>query len=225
MSNRHLTASSNDSPRLDYTREKIESFTQRPVGWHYGVGGPASRERADTALHLLSVMADHGLARTNAFYGSDGSISLTAYHSESYLELNLEPDGSIEYVEEEGTEEVGHDGGLTAEEAEDKIRDFKEKVWALSGLLTSPTGTTRGTSSTTGPLQGTELAYQLSTTTVRWIEAAAYAVILAASTVPPQAIPPLIGRSQTAPSLRLQDASTNECQAIPGMTATTISTG
>lgn len=194
-----IRGASNESPRVAYTREKIKGFRNLPRGWHFGEGVPAGPVVVRCALELLGYAAAQGFRRTNAFFGVEGEISLTTYHGDRYLELVVGEDGSADWTEEKGDEEIGGGEGLTVEEAKRKIDDLRERVWASLGLSTSHGGTTTRIGSTAALSLAIVTASQPSTGTALARAAAASASTLSASThSTPEALLPT-GRSLTEP--------------------------
>lgn len=72
------------------TEKKIKSFLGKPVGWHYGQGGPPSARRVAMALAYLSVLDALNLRQTDAFPGIDGEIMIRAYKDSTYFSLSIE---------------------------------------------------------------------------------------------------------------------------------------
>jgi len=121
------------SDSRDLPSEKIRSFADLPVGWHYGEGVPATKGTIDRALVLESEFHKFSFRKTNAFPGIDGEIRVTAYYQSIYVEMTLEISGSVSYIYEFANEEIESEE-LTFDEALAKIADFRGKIWALSGL-------------------------------------------------------------------------------------------
>jgi hypothetical protein len=126
--------------RISQTTQKIKSFRDLPVGWHYGSGVPPTDETIRKALLLNAEAGFAGFRKTNAFPGTDGEIQVTAYHESIYLELMLELDGRVIFIYEHNDKEIAYEG-LTLNEAIARIRTFRGLTWALSGLSTSGTTT------------------------------------------------------------------------------------
>jgi hypothetical protein len=74
------------------TAEKIRSFTSFPDGWHYGSGGPASAKMTQIALDYLYQYIASGFRETDAFFGPDGQIMVTAYHGKHCVEVTVDVD-------------------------------------------------------------------------------------------------------------------------------------
>lgn len=123
--------------RIAATTEKIREFKNLPQGWHYGRGIPPSDATIENAIELNIEAANNGFTKTNAFPGIEGEIQFTIYPGETYLEFTLEINGSITFLYEENGEEKEYRENLSFDEAIQKISNFKEKLWASSGLFTN----------------------------------------------------------------------------------------
>jgi hypothetical protein len=122
--------------RISQTAQKIASFRNLEVGWHYGGGVPPTDETIHKALILNREAAFAGFSKTNAFPGIDGEIQITAYHQSIYLELTIEVDGIVTFVYEQDDNEIAYEK-LTFDEARARLRKFRGLTWALYGLSTS----------------------------------------------------------------------------------------
>ena len=118
------------------TAEKILGFKQLPRGWHYGEGVAPSDDVVRKALELNREAGMNGFVKTDAFPGAGGELQVTAYLGTHYIECTIEPDGEITFVREESKNVVVYEERLSFEEAVYKIRESKERIWALSGLST-----------------------------------------------------------------------------------------
>ena len=103
------------------TAEKILSFRELPVGWHYGDGAPPTNKTVDAALRLNEEAISSGFEKTNAFPGVEGEIQVTAYTDSLCLEFTIEP-GGITFVEEQNGQEIAYESALTLDEAMDRLR-------------------------------------------------------------------------------------------------------
>lgn len=74
------------------TVQKIRSFGFMPHGWHYGSGAPASTEVIRIALAYLHYLIGFGFTETDAFFGADGQIMVTAYYRKHRVEVTVELD-------------------------------------------------------------------------------------------------------------------------------------
>lgn len=125
---------------ISTTIRKIEGFTKLPRGWHYGEGVPASRLSSRRAALLLSrptmVLAS---VSTDAFPGINGEVQVTIYHGSTYLELTIEPNGSITFVREQDDVEIEYLPGLSSQEADERLSQFERDIWDSFGSSTTAT--------------------------------------------------------------------------------------
>ena len=124
------------------TLSKIKSFAKLPVGWHYGQGVPPSDITIARATILVIDAFLIGTIETNAFSGVDGEIQVTMYHDTSYLEFTIAPDGMVTTVHEEGGIEKDYEENVPFDQSLAKLKDYSNRIWASSGLSTTPTSTT-----------------------------------------------------------------------------------
>lgn len=104
------------------TAEKILSFSELPVGWHYGDGAPPANETIDAALRLNEEAAQAGFEKTNAFPGVEGEVQVTAWIGSLCLEFTIERDGRITFVQEQAQREIAYESALTLDEAVNRLR-------------------------------------------------------------------------------------------------------
>jgi hypothetical protein len=104
------------------TAEKIWSFRELPVGWHYGDGTPPANETVDSALRLNEEAAQAGFEKTNAFPGIEGEIQVTAWLGSLCLEFTIERDGRVTFVQEQDQQEITYESALTLDEAVNRLR-------------------------------------------------------------------------------------------------------
>ncbi len=116
------------------TAKKIAGFGRLPAGWHYGRGVTPSESTISSALVLHNVMHETGFEQTDAFPGADGEIRVTAYHGPIYLELTVEPNGSLAFVCEYQDVEIANDTGLDLPQAIKNVQKFWGLIWDSSGL-------------------------------------------------------------------------------------------
>jgi len=96
------------------TRDKIWSFTELPVGWHYGKGVPTSKTAARAANAFNNYAFQLGFAATNAFPGARGNIMLTAYQGEHIVELTISAEGqTANLLHKKNDEEVSYIENVT----------------------------------------------------------------------------------------------------------------
>lgn len=78
----------------------IRSFSNLPVGWHYGSGVGADPYAVDVALSITSLLIDHQVRNIEAFPDLDGGVLVCGYHKQDTLEVLCRPSGRIDYVHE-----------------------------------------------------------------------------------------------------------------------------
>ncbi len=99
------------------TAEKIQSFASFPKGWHYGGGGPASPEMVRIALGYLYQLMVSGFGETDAFFGPDGQIMVTAYLGKHCVEVTVDLDRSFTVTHQIGGEDRSYEPELSGPRA------------------------------------------------------------------------------------------------------------
>ncbi|PZV13427.1 MAG: hypothetical protein DCF20_15465 [Pseudanabaena sp.] len=122
--------------QINATEKKINSFRTLPVGWHYGSGIAPLAKVLDLAIQLNQFAGLMGFEATDAFPGIDGEVMLTVYDGDIYLEFSIEVDGSINYVHEQGDEEVDSDDKISLYQAINHILKIGFSKWRSSVLST-----------------------------------------------------------------------------------------
>jgi len=122
-----------DARTQHVTEAKILSFRLKAPGWHYGEGSGFDEETLSRAIILHRELIRWGLFTTDAFPGLRGQVVVTAYHSEHYFELSVEPDGMVSCLRECCGKVVVEKEGLTDKSAIQAIKDFAEQIWKQSG--------------------------------------------------------------------------------------------
>jgi hypothetical protein len=119
---------------------KLASFSELPVGWHYGRGGPISRPVLERAVAVAQHLIMAGFSRNDAFPGVDGDVQVTGYHGRHFISIDIMSGdrfdvrhdiGGIEHCCVEG---VGWPGVKIV------INEVATEVWGISGLFTLGTG-------------------------------------------------------------------------------------
>jgi hypothetical protein len=123
------------------TEEKIRTFADLQVGWHYGNGIRPSDKAIEKALILNTEAIKSGFEQTNAFPGIDGEIRVTAYHQSIYVEMTIEIDDSVTYIYEFDDNER-ENVVLTFDQVKAKLRNFRGHLWGSYVLSTLTTMTT-----------------------------------------------------------------------------------
>lgn len=110
------------------------------------------------ALAVAQTAILGGLSDIDALAGAGGEIQILIYHEPWYLEFTVEPNGLIDYRQEEGDKQTEDLDDLTLEDAVAVLGDFlKTKVWlSLDSSRAITTSIVRGA-----------LAVSLSKTTMR----------------------------------------------------------
>jgi hypothetical protein len=122
--------------QINATEKKINSFKALPVGWHYGSGIAPLAKVLDLAIRLNQCAGLMGFEATDTFPGIDGEVMLTVYDGDIYLEFSIEVDGSINYVREQGNEEVDSDDKISLYQAINHIVNIGFSKWRSSVLST-----------------------------------------------------------------------------------------
>lgn len=128
-----------DSPHP--TSRKIRSFKNLKSGWHFGEGTAFDDSILEMAASLNEFALSLGFYETDTFPGIDGSVMLTVYYYQHYLEFTLNPDGKVIYCREKGKEEIHEKFGLSVEDARKILTDFRKEICRLSESYTSGTMT------------------------------------------------------------------------------------
>lgn len=75
------------------TNDKLSSFADLCVGWHYGQGIPPSMNLISRLIEINRQAYRFGFSKTDAFPGVSGNIMLTLYEGEYLVDLTVERDG------------------------------------------------------------------------------------------------------------------------------------
>ena len=116
---------------------KILAFASLPVGWHYGTGVPPSPKAVRVALAYLAFLSALGFAENDAFPGADGEIMVTVYLDNSYIQVSLEADESIDINYKIGMADEEYIENMSSVEALLRLPDIanqiKREAWNTSG--------------------------------------------------------------------------------------------
>jgi hypothetical protein len=110
------------------TTKKIQGFAKKEKGWRWGEGVSFEPSILNAAIALNLEAIRFGFFETDAFPGTDGSIMVTVYYGDQYLEFAVERDGQITFYHEQKNEEVSCEEGLSLKMARAKIGEFS-KQW------------------------------------------------------------------------------------------------
>ena len=113
------------------TTRKIVSFLSYPEGWKYGAGVRPDVKAIVAAIRINAAAARAWL-ETDAFLGVDGEVRVTVYHQSTYLQFTVDERCLVEYVREEGNEELQRVTDLTTEGALSILESFELELWRLS---------------------------------------------------------------------------------------------
>lgn len=130
-----------DPDEASYTIRKISGFKGLEDGWCYGEGESFKDNIIEEANRLNRMMYDLGFIRTNAFPCTNGGIMVTLYHGDDCLEFTIEPDETITFVHEAGTEELSGRVNLSLDDAKGILWNFKKQKHASLGLSIKATMT------------------------------------------------------------------------------------
>ena len=126
------------------TPAKIISFSDLPVGWHYGEGGPPTSSTIDLAQDLYWSLEALGYTQTDAFPGIHGEVMVTGYWGTRYAELIAEKDDTISIHLERDGDEIYSEEHRPFEEAAAALEHFSteeddtvvEGKWSTSDSYT-----------------------------------------------------------------------------------------
>lgn len=110
------------------TNEKLRSFAELPLRWHYGEGVPPSGSLISRLVEINNQAYRLGFSRTDAFPGVSGSIMLTLYHGDDHLiDLTVEPDEkTATYLYEKNGEEIAYHDDIDLSTAIEMIKQVGE---------------------------------------------------------------------------------------------------
>jgi len=113
------------------TFAKLLRFVNYPAGWNYGVGMPPDIGVVAVAVKINQAAVKAGL-ETDAFLGVDGEVRVAVYHRSTYLQFTVDERCLVEYVREEGDEELQRIIDLTTEGALSILESFELELWRSS---------------------------------------------------------------------------------------------
>ena len=80
---------------------KIESFADLPSGWNYGEGDPINHNVIDKALEIYQIGKPLYL-NCEVIPNTDGSIEISLYRQDHFMDFCINEDMSIDFVYEVG---------------------------------------------------------------------------------------------------------------------------
>jgi hypothetical protein len=118
----------------EITERKINHFSTFEPGWYYGEGRAFDPLIVEDALALNKAAVQSSFFETDAFPGTDGELVVTVYIGEHNLEFSIRRDRSIVFCQEFGNQELKYEEGLTLQEAEARIVEFRRETWSQFAL-------------------------------------------------------------------------------------------
>ena len=113
----------------EITERKINYFATFEPGWYYGEGRAFDPLVVEDALALNKAAIRSSFFETDAFPGTDGALVVTVYFGEYNLEFTIRRDRTVIFCQELGDQELKYEEGLTLQEAEARIVEFRKEIW------------------------------------------------------------------------------------------------
>jgi hypothetical protein len=120
--------------RATTTLDKISSFAQLPIGWHYGEGGPLSTNTIEAAKKVHCEFLLLGLTKTDAFAGESMEVLVTAYKDNHYVGVIVEADGTFVLRYEESAQEKRYCEFNNLDAVRHEIRNIAGSIWSIYGF-------------------------------------------------------------------------------------------
>ena len=143
------------------TITKLESFRRLSAGWHYGEGVAFDGIIIRNAIEFHRLVVNLGFFETDAFPHVDGSVMLTIYYKENYLEFTFTTSNEILYRSETDDVEVTEEGPITFERAKVILRELGQDTWRSSVSYISDITTAGGRDSLPQHLRTSGMGFQL----------------------------------------------------------------
>lgn len=124
---------------------KARHLANLPAGWCHGDEVPPSSETVAMACLIIGKIFDHLNARADVFPGDANSITVTAYREQSSLDIAVQENSILSYIEEKGIgadyEEVDYAESPTLHDVLEKMETFlgEMKCSSLESLTTLST--------------------------------------------------------------------------------------
>lgn len=130
------------------TLDKIRTFANLPLGWHYGRGNPPPATVIKDALRQLLNLLMLGYVETDAFPGVDGEIMVTAYRGGHCIQTTVETDGSFAVAHLFNGEEDFYENDFSKADANRVVWEFTTGIeqeeeeqchmssWSISNTMT-----------------------------------------------------------------------------------------
>jgi hypothetical protein len=114
--------------RLRYVEDKIIAFAKLSQGWHFGRGHAPSNSVRVNAINMVKSGTAHGLWRTNAFPGTEGSILVSFRHDDHIIEIEIDAESQVTFSYDKGQDEVEFKDGLTVGQAIEKLTTYAKTI-------------------------------------------------------------------------------------------------
>jgi hypothetical protein len=114
--------------RLRYVEDKIIAFAKLSQGWHFGRGHAPSNSVRVAAINIVKSGTMHGLWRTNAFPGAEGSILVSFKQDEHLIEIEIDEECKVTFSYDRGQEEVDFEEDLTVAQAIEKLTSHAKTI-------------------------------------------------------------------------------------------------
>ena len=121
---------------LGDTEEKIKSFAGLPRGWDYGHGGPIPERTLRAARAWNILLQSIGFSGTDAFPGGANEVVVAADSGDHYLEVIVEPDGTISIAYDYQHKQKLYKSHLSEDAAEEIVRALARGLWSASDYFT-----------------------------------------------------------------------------------------
>lgn len=141
----------------DKVLQKLEQFRNKPTGWHYGSGGPISREMLKSAKRVLDTLRLCGLTRCDVFAGADYEVLVTAYYRRNYVGITLEADGTASVTFERQDEDPEFIECANSREVKNIILKISKRIWHTSDSYTRTISMPVAANSTTWHLRNRQV--------------------------------------------------------------------
>lgn len=182
------------------THRKINSFSDLPIGWHFGKGIKPEQSTINNAISLNEKSFEIGFNLTDSFPGIDGEIQLSAYSKNLDIEMIIENNGNISMTGESNNILQFIYENLTIEQVLINLENLRGKIWTSSIYYTSSTMNRQKEDFVNSHLnpQMTEVEFPLSIKFVQMRKANPYVNTSGSFTQAMQNQTPYIGKFQEA---------------------------
>jgi len=123
----------------DPIEKKIKSFSDLDLGWNYGEGESITQEVIKKALEVYKIGKSYCLD-CEVFAITDGSIEVSLYRKDHFMDFLIKEDNSIDFTHEVGTgnkyKEVENINNISIDNIKNKINGLIESCNGLESLAT-----------------------------------------------------------------------------------------